>query len=147
MSDVKRISPQEAAALCQSEGYTYLDVRTEAEWAAGHPAGAHNLPLLLSGPGGLVPNPRFLALALALYPKDTKLVVGCKSGGRSLKAATALIGAGFTAIVEQRAGWDGARNSFGKVTEPGWTQAGLPSEQETEGGSYAELTRKAEPGG
>lgn len=146
MSDVKRISPHEAEALCQNEGYSHLDVRTEAEWAAGHPIGAHNLPFLLAGPGGMVPNPRFLELALALYPKDAKLVIGCRSGGRSLKAAAALIAAGFTRIVEQRAGWDGARNSFGKVVEPGWAQAGLPSETETPGASYAELVRKAEPG-
>ena len=35
--DVKRIDPEEARVLLDSEeGYTYLDVRTEEEFAAGH---------------------------------------------------------------------------------------------------------------
>jgi rhodanese-related sulfurtransferase len=54
--------------------------------------------------------------------------VGCKAGGRSLRAAETLLTAGYTNIVDQRAGWDGARDSFGQLTEQGWKPAGLPSE-------------------
>ena len=39
-----------------------------------------------------------------------------------------LVAAGFTNVLEQRAGWDGARGSFGEIVEPGWKRAGLPSE-------------------
>lgn len=143
MSTLKRVSPHEAKKLIDDEGFTYLDVRSEAEYFGGHPAGAHNVPLLHAGPAGMTPNPDFLAVASAVYPKDQKLVVGCKAGGRSLRAAEALIAAGFTNIIDQRAGYDGPRDAFGKVAEPGWSPSGLPTEVETPGGSYADLRKKA----
>ncbi len=138
MSAPRRVSPSEAKQLME-DGYIYVDVRTEAEWAAGHPAGAHNVPFMLAGPGGMVPNPEFMNVVEKLYDKEQKLVLGCKSGGRSLRAATAMLTAGFREVVDQRAGWDGSRNSFGQVSEQGWHQAGLPSEPSTPGASYAEL--------
>ncbi len=125
------------------EGYVYLDVRSEPEFAAGHPAGAHNVPLLHAGPGGMTPNPDFLAVVQGAYPRDTKLVLGCRSGQRSMRAAEMMIAAGYTQIVEQRAGFDGPRDPFGAVLEPGWGLAGLPVEQTTPGGSYAEIRRRA----
>lgn len=128
MSDLKRISPEEAQALMTNDGYTYVDVRTDAEFTAGHPKGAHNIPFMLAGPTGMTKNPDFLAVMKAVYPLEARLVIGCKSGGRSLKAATELLAAGYSAVVDQRAGFDGARNSFGKVTEEGWSQKGLPVE-------------------
>ncbi len=143
MSALKRVSPQEAKKLIDSEGYTYLDVRSEAEYFAGHPVGAQNVPLMHAGPAGMSPNGDFLAVASAVYPKDHKIVVGCKAGGRSLRAAEALIAAGFTNIIDQRAGYDGPRDAFGKLAEPGWSPAGLPTETETPGGSYADLRKKA----
>src|SRR5262245_36136562 len=142
MADVKRVSPAEAKQLVD-EGWLYLDVRSDPEFAAGHPAGAHNVPVMLPGPRGMAQNPDFLALVEALYPKDQRLVVGCQAGGRSLAAARMLIGAGYTQIVDQRAGFGGARDSFGQVTEPGWAAAGLPVETATPGGSYAELRQRA----
>ena len=39
MANIKRVSPAEAKTL-MDEGYVYLDVRSEPEFAAGHPAGA-----------------------------------------------------------------------------------------------------------
>src|SRR5580698_3972888 len=123
MTDPTRISPQEASAKL-AEGWTYVDVRTTQEFEAGHPPGAVNVPLMHAGPGGMVPNPDFLAVMSAAFPVDARLVVGCKAGGRSLRAARALLGAGFTSILDQRAGWDGARDAFGQVTEPGWSRAG-----------------------
>ena len=126
MSDLKRVSPAEAKQLVEEAGYTYLDVRTPAEFAAGRPAGAVLVPWANAGPAGMVPNEKFLDEVAAKFEKDAKLVVGCKSGGRSQKAATALIGAGYTNIVDQRAGFDGARNSFGQVSEKGWAAEGLP---------------------
>lgn len=142
MADPKRVSPAEAKQLVD-EGWLYLDVRSDAEYAAGHPAGAHNVPVMLPGPRGMAQNPDFLAVVEALYPKDQKLVVGCLAGGRSLAAARMLIGAGYTQIIDQRAGFGGAKDSFGQVTEPGWAAAGLPVETTTPGGSYAELRQRA----
>jgi rhodanese-related sulfurtransferase len=140
--NITRISPADAKKLIDEQGYTYVDVRTEAEYAAGHPKGAQNVPVMNAGARGMEPNPDFLKVAQAAYPKDAKLVLGCRSGVRSMRAAQMLVDAGFTSIVEQRAGWEGARNAFGAVTEPGWSPAGLPTETTTPGGSYAELKQR-----
>ena len=93
---VKRVSPDEALALMQEEGYVYLDVRSVPEFEAGHPEGAYNVPLLDMGPQGMTPNPAFLQVVQAHFPKDAKLVVGCKAGGRSLSAASLLEANGYT---------------------------------------------------
>jgi rhodanese-related sulfurtransferase len=122
---VKRVSPQEADVLVREEGYVYLDVRSIPEFEAGHPARAYNIPLLHATPSGMRPNGDFMPVVLAVFPKDTKLVIGCRSGNRSLRAAEALMSAGFGDVVDQRAGMDGARNPFGQVEEPGWESAGL----------------------
>jgi rhodanese-related sulfurtransferase len=62
----------------------------------------------------------------ARFAKETPIVLGCHSGIRSLHAAEALVAAGFTCVLEQRAGFDGARGPFGELTEPGWSRLGLP---------------------
>ncbi len=136
---VPRISPKEAFDLL-SKGYAYLDVRSVPEFEAGHPSGAYNVPFLNSGPNGMVPNAVFLAVVEATFAKDQKLVVSCKMGGRSAKAAKLLMEAGFAELVDQRAGFAGAVNSFGKVTEPGWQPCELPTSTTAEAGrSYSEL--------
>jgi rhodanese-related sulfurtransferase len=142
MAGITRVSPGEAKKLIDEQGYVYVDVRSEPEYAAGHPAGAVNVPLMRAGAGGMQPNPAFVEVMQALYPKDAKLVLGCRSGQRSMRAAEALIGVGFSGIVDQRAGFEGARNAFGGVAEPGWSQAGLPVETHTPGGAYAEILQK-----
>ena len=142
MTDSTRISPQEASAKL-AEGWTYVDVRTTQEFEAGHPPGAVNVPIMHADAGGMVPNADFLAVMTAAFPWDAKLVVGCKAGGRSLRAAQALLGAGFTSVLDQRAGWDGARNPFGQVTEPGWSRVGLPVEEgQPEGRSWDDVKKK-----
>jgi rhodanese-related sulfurtransferase len=141
MANIKRISPAEAKQLVD-EGWVYLDVRSEPEFAAGHPSGAQNVPLMHAGQRGMAPNTDFLSMVEALYPKDAKLVLGCKSGGRSLRAAEMMAGAGYTNVVDQRAGFDGTRDAFGQLSEPGWAPAGLPVDTATNGGSYVELKTK-----
>ncbi len=141
-TSVKRVSPAEAKALCD-QGYVYVDVRSEAEFAQGRPAGSFNVPLLHAGAGGMTPNPDFLSAMQSAFPKDTKIVVGCRSGGRSLRAASALLESGYTDIIDQRAGFDAARDAFGAVSEKGWGLAGLPVESgEAPGRSYADLQKK-----
>jgi rhodanese-related sulfurtransferase len=136
---VKRISPEEARDLMSKEGYVYLDVRSVPEFAAGHPTGAYNIPLLNMGPGGMAPNPDFLAVAAKSFPRDARLVVGCKAGGRSAKAAAALEQAGFTNVVDQKNGYEGTPLPTGGV-EPGWRPKGLPTSTEAvDGRSYDAL--------
>jgi rhodanese-related sulfurtransferase len=123
---VKRVSPAEARDLIDEQGYVYVDVRSLPEFAAGHPEGAYNVPLMNMGPGGMSPNPDFLKV-MGAFPKDAKLVVGCKAGGRSARAAGMLESAGYTNVVDQRAGFEGAPDpATGRVSEPGWRPSGLP---------------------
>ncbi|MGD0676955.1 MAG: rhodanese-like domain-containing protein [Polyangiaceae bacterium] len=139
MTEIKRISPQEASEKL-ADGWTYVDVRTSEEFAAGHPQGAVNVPIAHAGAGGMVPNPDFARVMKALFPLDAKIVVGCKAGGRSLRAAQALVAEGYAEVLDQRAGWDGARGPFGQLAEPGWSRLGLPSETgESPGRSWADV--------
>ena len=143
MTNPTRISPQDANEKL-GEGWTYVDVRTTEEFEAGHPAGAVNVPLMHAGAGTMVQNPDFVRVMSAAFPKDAKIVCGCKAGGRSLRAAQALVAAGFTNVLDQRAGWDGARDPFGQVSEPGWSRLGLPTDHgQPAGRSWADMQKKA----
>ena len=134
MSSVKTASPDEVQALV-AEGYVYVDVRTEAEFGAGHPAGALNVPYSSRG----VPNPDFVPVLERALGKDGKIVLGCASGPRSRKAANALLQAGFTDVVEMPCGYSGSRDEFGRPL-PGWTQKNLPTETGIPAGqSYADV--------
>ncbi|MFW6051840.1 MAG: rhodanese-like domain-containing protein [Myxococcota bacterium] len=144
---VKRVSPQEAKRLMEERGYVYVDVRSIPEFEQGHPQGAYNVPLLHMTPGGMQPNPDFLDVFQALFSKGDKVVVGCRSGGRSLRAAQQLQQLGYTDVVDQRAGFGGATNAFGQKEEEGWQEQGLPvATAPEEGRSYEELARRAGKG-
>lgn len=144
MSDVKRVSPKEAQALLEN-GYVYLDVRTEEEFREGHVPGALNVPFMLRGPGGMTPNPDFMSVMESAFDRGERIVVGCRSGGRSLRAATLLIGGGFSNIVDMRTGWDAGRDAFGRV-EPGWSREGLPVETDVSEAQSYEGVKKRKPG-
>ena len=138
-----RITAQEAKQKLD-EGYVYIDVRTEDEVDAGHPSGAFNVPIRIQTDTGMQPNEEFVAVMTACFPKDAKLVIGCKAGPRSLVAAQQLVGAGFSNVVEQRAGFTGTRDAFGSVVDTGWQAAGLPVSRDLDPGhSYPELRERA----
>lgn len=124
---VERLSPRECFSKMESEGYAYLDVRTVPEYEGGHPAGAYNVPVMLAGAGGMSPNPDFVTVVRKAFAPDAKLVVGCQAGARSQRAVAALVAAGFTQLVDQRAGYGGVRDPFGRVSEQGWSGEGLPT--------------------
>jgi rhodanese-related sulfurtransferase len=139
MAEVRQVSPEEAQALL-AEGYRYVDVRSEREFAEGHPAGAFNVPVNVAGPGGPMPNPDFVAVVDRALGRD-KLVLGCQSGPRTRRASALLQAAGFTDLVEMLAGWGGTRDTFGRPL-PGWSTLKLPSETGApEGRSYADLKK------
>ncbi len=140
---MNRVSPAEAHVKMKDEGYVYVDVRTEDEFAAGHPEGALNVPWSVSGPAGLESNADFVPLMEALFAKDAPIVLGCQMGERSARAVAALERAGFTRVLDQRAGWDGVRGTFGEILEPGWSRVGLPREDEmVPDRAYAALKRR-----
>lgn len=133
---VKRVSPQEAKDLIDQQGYVYVDVRSIPEFDQGHPTDAYNVPLNHAGPAGMAANPDFLAVMEKSFPKDAKLVLGCQGGGRSLRAAGMLEQAGFTNVVDNRAGFQGH-------AEPGWRPAGLPVSTDSPAErTYDGLTRR-----
>lgn len=140
-----RVTPAEARRLVDEEGYRLLDVRSVPEFQDGHPAGSFNIPLMHLDPatGGMRPNTSFVEDVKACFQPGDKIVLSCKSGGRSARAAGLLLESGFQDIVDQRAGWMGERTPAGKLLTPGWVEAGLPVE-EGDGGerSYASLTSR-----
>ncbi|MBI2370081.1 MAG: rhodanese-like domain-containing protein [Deltaproteobacteria bacterium] len=143
--NVKEVSPREAFELMTSLGYTYLDVRSIPEFTAGHATGAVNIPLmhLDERSGQMVPNPEFLEVVQANFPPDTKLVIGCHSGGRSMHACQLLGQIGYAHVLNIRGGFGGAQDRFGRLVERGWAEAGLPVDQTGgEGISYESLAGK-----
>lgn len=138
----RRVTPPEAAALL-AEGWTYVDVRSEPEFLQGHPAGAVNIPLQHATAGRMTANPDFLAVVEATFAPETKLVLGCKSGPRSLQALALLGSRGYREVVDVRGGFAGERDAFGRVVVAGWQAAGLPvASTPAPGCSYPELCRK-----
>ncbi len=123
--------PVEAKALLDSnQGWKYLDVRSVEEFQAGHPAGSWNVPVLHRGPMGMTPNADFVRVVTSAFPKDTKFVVGCASGVRSVHACQQLAAAGFKDLVNMEGGFMGSRDDFGRPI-PGWSPSGLPVETTT----------------
>lgn len=126
-----------------AQGWRYLDVRSIPEFDSGHPEGAANVPLMHSQGGRMAPNAVFQTVVEANFPKDAKLVVGCKVGGRSAQAAALLEAAGFSSLVDMRGGFSGERDMFGRVSFAGWADAGLPvATTAAPGNNYAELEKQ-----
>jgi rhodanese-related sulfurtransferase len=100
------VSTTDAVRLINQEKAVLIDVREPAEFAAGHAAGARNVPLsALDGAKGLPTN------------KAVPLVVMCATGARSSRAATQLRKAGYS-NVHNLAGGNAA-----------WREASLPIEK------------------
>ena len=131
MSYAGDLSPHEAWAKLES-GAILVDVRTEGEWAhIGIPdtKATDNDPLFIQwNLAGGVPNPLFVEQLRQQAPEDTavELLFLCRSGARSIAAATAATQAGFTSynVLE---GFEGETDRFGERTVNGWKNRGLPT--------------------
>lgn len=127
--EIRQTTPPEAYdTLERDPAAVYLDVRTPEEFAAGHPAGAINVPVLFFRGGQSTPNADFVASVQKLVPPTTPLLVGCQAGGRSQRGAELLVAAGYTDVSNVRGGFGGARDDTGRLVIPGWRDAGLPVE-------------------
>jgi rhodanese-related sulfurtransferase len=124
VSNSTLVSPEDAFCLLQ-RGYTYVDVRSEPEFAQGHVPTAINVPLQRVEGDRLVDNPEFLSVMRAAFRTTDPLVVGCRSGSRSRVAVERLQASGFTQVLELRHGFLGARDDFGRSLK-GWVAFGLP---------------------
>ena len=143
---MKEVTPQEAHNLLEGdEQYIYLDVRSVPEFEAGHPEGAINIPIMHFNPGiGMSPNQDFLTVVEANLPKDAKLLVGCKTGGRSARACELLTQIGYTNVANVRGGFVGAMDNSGRLVEPGWSMLNLPTSNEAgDNARYESLAAKA----
>ena len=143
---MKDLSAKDAHDLMEGDPeYIYLDVRSVPEFEAGHAARAINIPIMHFTPGaGMSPNQDFLAVVEASLPKDAKLVVGCKTGGRSARACELMSQMGYTNVANVRGGFVGAMDNFGRMTEPGWSMLNLPTCSEcSDEARYDTLAAKA----
>ena len=82
---IEEVDPSTGRAMVEG-GATLLDVRHPEEWEAGHAPDAVLVPLDQLGD-------RYTELRT-----DRAIVVICRSGARSAKAAEALVGAGYEAV-------------------------------------------------
>lgn len=82
---VKSISSEETQKLIEENSdLKIIDVRTKEEYDSGHIVGAINIP---------VDN-----ISSIDYSLDTKIIVYCQSGNRSVMAYKKLIGLGYTDV-------------------------------------------------
>ena len=128
---IENLDPAGAHAAMQSGApHVFLDVRTPAEFAGGHPAGATNVPWALPDPasGMMAPNPAFLAEVRRIAPPERRIFVSCQSGGRSMGACRDLAQAGYADLVNVAGGFGGGRDAYGRPIT-GWRDAGLPVER------------------
>jgi len=107
-----------AAFEADRGGAVLIDVREPAEWAqTGMPRDSVGIPVSQSDFVDQV-------LKAAGGDKSKPVAVICRSGARSVKAATALTDAGFTNVTNVGDGWIG-REGVGA----GWAASGLPSQK------------------
>ena len=142
---VKHVSVSEAHQL-QQNGSVYVDVRSQAEFEQGHAMGAVYVPLVDRDPGSgqMMANPDFVRVMQANFAPDSRLLIGCQVGGRSMRASQMLAAFGFTDVSNVRGGYAGMRDPMGRSVDPGWAETGLPVETGApEGRRYTDLAAKA----
>ncbi len=95
---VRHLSPERVASMARSGQALIIDVRESSEFAGGHIPRAKHISL-----GQLIHR-------LTEVPKDKTVVVVCRSGSRSQKAATLLAEAGYRNVYNMSGGmqrWSG----------------------------------------
>jgi rhodanese-related sulfurtransferase len=105
-----RGSSLDRAEQAVREADLVLDVREPDEYAAGH------LPGAVSVPRGLLEFK--LSATPAMTPRDLKVVVYCKSGGRAALAAASMKDMGYLQVVSLVGGFDGWQSAGYPVVRP-----------------------------
>jgi phage shock protein E len=88
------VKVEEFERLMSEKKYAVLDVRTKAEFVAGHIPGAINID---------VNDPQF-EQKIAKLKKDTPYLVQCRSGARSTRACEKMTGLGFKELYNLEGG-------------------------------------------
>jgi hydroxyacylglutathione hydrolase len=102
---VEQVSPSEVQRRVAAGQAKVIDVRSAAEWNAGHLANTPNIHL------------GYLMDRLAEVPQGTQVVLQCQGGGRSNIGAGLLQAAGIKNVANMDGGFDA------------WEAAGLPTEK------------------
>jgi len=103
---IPKLVPVELSArLAESAPPLVLDVRSDAEWNAGHIAGAMHIPV------------DEVEARLAEIPRDRDVVVHCAVGPRANRAEATLAKAGYERVIHLEGGF------------LAWSAAGLPIEK------------------
>src|SRR5207247_6147629 len=103
--EIRETTPPEAYGALQADSAAvYLDVRTEGEFEAGHPAGARNVPVVFFDPATRQPTPNadFVATVERTIPRTAELLVGCQSGGPAAPGCQLRARAGFADLTTVR---------------------------------------------
>ncbi len=100
-ADVPAVSPQQAAQMQSEKNAVIIDVREKDEWNSGHIAGAIHIPL------SEISN---RVSELAKY-QNQPVIMQCRSGSRSARAADILAKSGFTNVHNM----DGGLNAWQKA--------------------------------
>ena len=109
--------PGFAKIINDTENVTVLDVRTPAEFDAGHIDGAVNIDWQAAG---------FVKKAGELLDKEKTVAVYCRSGRRSAAAGAALIKAGYK-VVNLLGGYEAwSRDYFVVAYVTGWGREVVP---------------------
>lgn len=119
--------PQEAYKLLQlAPGAKLVDVRTRAEWDwVGRVPGAIEIEWN-QYPGG-VRNPNFIAEIKRQVDPEALVLFLCRSGVRSIGAATAATEAGYANCYNILEGFEGDKDANGhRGNIGGWRKHGLP---------------------
>lgn len=94
-----------AAVLASEPSRTLVDVRTPAEYAAGHIAGATNIDFYEAD----------FQEQFASFDRSQPLAIYCRSGGRSGQALAVLQGMGFVDVIDLDGGIMAWENAGGEV--------------------------------
>lgn len=144
--DFAQITPEQAKRrLDAADGTVYLDVRTAPEFQQGHAPGAFNIPVAEMNPaaGRMELRADFVSLVRKHWPKDAKLVLGCKTGGRSTTACQLLAEAGYADLANLVGGFMGIVDAKGNVAQEGWSTLGYPVERgPASGRDFASLSSR-----
>lgn len=108
LSPVKQIDNQTAVALINKQDAVVVDVRTQDEFARGHIAGSHHMPLAQIEQGNTTEIDKH---------KEKPVIVVCETGARAETAGSKLVKAGFQQVYLLRGGLTQWRSSNLPVTK------------------------------
>ncbi len=118
-----------------------LDVRTQEEYIfVGHAPMARNIPVRVLNQElttkkrrpVMEPNPNFVSQVKRYYKANDKILIMCRSGGRSAMAVNLLAEAGFKNVYNITDGFEGDAVKdpqsyyYGKRVKNGWRNSGAP---------------------